>query len=56
MRREGRGSQRLDLEKLCKFRGSETEETKEYLEYVKCIYPNESNNLGVLMHSKVDET
>ena len=53
---EEKTRERLDLDKLCKFRGSEAEDIKEYLKYVKCIYPNDSNNLGVLMHSKIDET
>ena len=47
---------RLDLDKLCKFRGSKSKKIEEYLNYCRSIYPNESNNLGVLMHSKVDET
>jgi hypothetical protein len=49
---------RLDVGGLCKFQSKRSggREVEEYLEYIRKIYPNESNNLGVLMHSKIDET
>ena len=49
---------RLNLDKLCQFESSRarSREVEEYLSYVRTIFPNESNNLGVLMHAKIDET
>lgn len=51
------GVGRLNLNRVCRFQSGRMRdgEVREYLEYVRKIYPNESNNLGVLMHSKVDE-
>jgi hypothetical protein len=52
------GAPKIDLDRLCQFQGSKTNSKKvqEYLEYIRTIYPNDSSNLGVLMHSRVDET
>lgn len=54
----GGGKPSADLDRLCQFRGSEreSERVREYLEYIRHIHPNNSSNLGVLFHSKVDET
>ena len=48
---------KLDLSKLCLFDQSRiaSSEMKEFIEYVKKIYPNKSNNLGVLMQRNIDE-
>ena len=52
------GAPQIDLDQLCKFQGTRVNSKKvqEYLEYIRSIYPNDSSNLGVLMHSRVDET
>ena len=52
------GPARLDLSSLCLYKRtpSRDETVKGYLEYVKTIYPNKSNNLGVLMHGQIDQT
>jgi hypothetical protein len=49
---------KISLDYLCQFQGAciSSKKMNEYLEYIRTIYPNNSSNLGVLMHSKVDET
>lgn len=48
----------LDLDKFCIFRKKEgqDEEIREYLEYIKKVFPNKSSNLGVLMQGEIDES
>ena len=55
---EGLQTSRLALDELCQFRRSEVsrKQIEEYLKYIKTTFPNESNNLGVLMHSRINET
>lgn len=47
----------LDLNQLCVFDQDKIKkkEIDEFIEYVKKIFPNKSNNLGVLMQSNIDE-